>query len=246
MLIPSPRHTAADLRLWRELEAADRAHSHSRMLGRNYRRCEEIAKEFLAAGPAYVAVSWGKDSVAVAHLVLSIAPTTPLCWIRVAPIASPECSLVRDAFLKRHASAEYHEIEAWCERDDAGWHATGSLERGIAEAERLLGERTILGIRANESSVRHLRVFGLGPNTPRKSAPLAYLTVPDVFGILSMFDLPIHPAYAMLGGGRWARDSLRVASLGGKRGDGIGRAEWESEYYGDELRRIESVGEHAG
>lgn len=241
MLIASPKHTATDLRLWKELERADKAHSHSRMLGRNLRRCEEIAKEFLDAGPCHVAVSWGKDSVVVAHLVLKIAPKTPLCWIRVEPIKSPECEQVRDAFLKLHRGTNYTEIESWCERDEQGWHATGSLERGIKQADEQLGERTILGIRADESSLRRLRVWSYGPNTKLKSAPLSYLTAQDVFALLCADELPVHPAYAMLGGGRWKRGHLRVASLTGHRGEEMGRAEWEQEYYGDEIRAMEQV-----
>ena len=60
----------------------------------------------------------------------------------------------------------------------------------------------------------------------------------ETFGYLAAHDLPVHPAYAMLGGGRWERDRIRVASLGGRRGDGIGRAEWEREYYSDVLNRL--------
>lgn len=241
MLIPSPKHSATDLRLWKELERADKAHSHSSMLFRNLRRCNEIAREFLAAGPAHVAVSWGKDSVVVAHLVLSIAAATPLVWIRVEPIKSPECEHVRDVFLKSHRGTNYSEVEVHCDRDEHGWHATGTLERGIKEADAKLGERTILGIRADESALRRLRVWSYGPNTAQRSAPLSYLTAEDVFALLCCFELPVHPAYAMLGSGRWSRRHLRVASLTGHRGDEMGRAEWEAEYYGDEIRKLERM-----
>lgn len=240
MLIPSDRHTRADLELWAELERADKAHANSRMLWRNYRRCEEFVREFLNAGPAYCSVSWGKDSVVIAHLVLSIRPATPLCWIRVEPIKSPDCELVRDAFLRLHPKTDYSEVEIWCDRSDGEWHATGTLEAGITQAQKQLGNRVILGLRGDESSTRQLRMWAHGINTERTSAPLAYLTANDIFAVLQSRSLPVHPAYAMLGGGRWQRHHLRVASLGGKRGDGHGRAAWEQEYYGDVLRRLEA------
>jgi phosphoadenosine phosphosulfate reductase len=169
---------------------------------------------------------------------MTVAPKTPLCWIRVEPVKSPECVLVRDVFLRRFPKCDYHETEVVCEKDEDGWHATGTLEKGIKILDERFGPRTILGIRAEESSHRFLSIASSGCNTKNKSRPCGSLTEKDVFGLLSMHDLPIHPAYAMTGGGRWPREHLRVASLGGKRGQGFGRLEWEREYYADELRRI--------
>lgn len=242
MLINSGRHTASDLHVWAESVKADRAHARSSSLGRAWRRCEENVREFIAAGPCWCGVSWGKDSVVAAHLALSVDPTIPLRWIRVEPIKSPDCEAVKDAFLHLHPMANYQEVEVWCERDESGWHATGTLERGVAAVESKLGGRTILGIRAEESPTRAMRVFGYGPNTQRRSAPLGSITQQDVFALMELHGLPVHPAYAMTGGGRWPRRHLRVSSLGGKRGEGHGRAEWEQEYYGDVLRRIGAAG----
>jgi phosphoadenosine phosphosulfate reductase len=243
MLIQSHRHTQADLGLWKEYEAADKTHANSRMLGRNWRRATDAAKEFVADGPCWCGVSWGKDSVLTAHLVLQIDKSIPLRWIRAEPIKSPDCELVRDAFLKMHPSCDYEEEEVWCEHDQFGWHASGTLEAGAERLAKKLGDRTILGIRASESTTRAFRVWRFGENTQRRSAPIGRLTEQDVFAKLYSYRLPVHPAYGMLGGGRWPRQHLRVSSLGGKRGTGHGRAEWESEYYGDCVRRIESIKE---
>lgn len=237
MLIRSPRHTSADLECWKELERADRARSHSRMLGRNYRRCAEWAKEFLQAGPAWCGVSWGKDSVLLAHLLLSIDKSVPLRFVRVEPIVNPDCAAVRDAFLATHA-CDYQEAVVHCTSDASGVHATGTLEAGFRAICGELGERYVSGVRTEESGMRSLRFMSYGANTHRTSAPLSLLPTSDVFALLYRERLPIHPAYAMLGGGRWDRHRIRVASLGGKRGDGHGRAEWEQEYYGDVLRRL--------
>jgi len=48
-----------------------------------------------------------------------------------------------------------------------------------------------------------------------------------------------HPAYACSMGGALDRAQLRVAALGGDRGSGHGREEWERRYYGRELAEIE-------
>jgi len=239
MLIPSHRHTAADMALWREYEQADTArridagfcHRHAEALN-------EILRFVMRDTSCYAGVSWGKDSTVLAHLVQCVMPTLPIVWIRVEPIKSPDCELVRDAFLSRYPNANYHEIETHCEWRDGEWHATGTLESGIKECERRFGKRKILGIRADESTQRGFRIWRHGLSTHASCDPLGRWTVADIFTHLAIENLPVHPAYAMLGGGRWPRDRLRVASLGGRRGDGLGRSEWESEYYGDVLRRL--------
>jgi phosphoadenosine phosphosulfate reductase len=98
----------------------------------------------------------------------------------------------------------------------------------------------MLGIRADESSGRRIRTLRWGLNSPNGSAPIAKWSTQDVFSYLAVNDLPVHPAYAMLGGGRWPRERLRVAEIGDSHGTGGGRREWEMEYYGDVLRRIEA------
>lgn len=60
MLMPSPRHTAADLELWREYEAADLAYPADR-LDRLEAEAVDVIRAF-AREPCYVSVSGGKDS----------------------------------------------------------------------------------------------------------------------------------------------------------------------------------------
>lgn len=85
-----------------------------------------------------------------------------------------------------------------------------------------------------------MRCARWGISTERTCAPLAWWTAADVFAYLATHDLPVHPAYAMLGGGRWRRERLRVAEIGDTHGKGGGRLEWETEYYGDALRRLQA------
>ena len=80
----------------------------------------------------------------------------------------------------------------------------------------------------------------MGDRDRENAGPAGLVSAADVFAYLASRQLPVHPAYAMLGGGRYQRDRIRVSSLGGRRGDGMGRAEWEREYYGDILRRLEA------
>ena len=51
-------------------------------------------------------------------------------------------------------------------------------------------------------------------------------------------NLPVHPAYAMLMGGRLDRIRMRVAWLGLKHGRRFGRHEWEMRYYRDEMETL--------
>ena len=233
MLISSRRHTPRDLALWRLLEAADK---RRRVSPARLARSEASIREFCRQ-PCYCSVSWGKDSVVTAHLVATFAPHVPLAWIKVEPICNPDCEAVRDAFLAMFPSVEYHEVVVQCRVDESGVHASGTLERGAAELESRYGRR-ITGVRADESFTRLMRMSRWHEATVNTLAPIGWWTFQDVMTYLAIYDLPVHPAYAMLGGGRWPRERLRVASLDGVRGSGGGRAEWEREYYGDIINRI--------
>ena len=245
MLIRVSRHTLADLALWSELEEADQIHGRSRRLAEKTERAVDEICEFAGRKPCYAGVSWGKDSTVLAHLVWRAIPrlktVIPLVWVRVEPIANPDCNHVKNNFLERFY-CDYHEVTEYCTRDVLGeWHATGTLEAGFDRAADIAGAaRHISGVRGEESGDRMRRMRRWGTATIRTLAPIGWWSAGDVYGYLAAHDLPVHPAYAMLGGGRYPREQLRVASLGGRRGDGFGRAEWEREYYGESLRRLNS------
>lgn len=243
MLVHSDRHRPEDLELWKELEAADLAHDRTaRVCTAKAERARQEIRRFVETGPCYCSVSWGKDSVVLGDLVHDVAPSVPLVWVRVEPIRNPDCADVRDAFLRLHSGCDYHEIEVWCERDEHGWHATGTLETGFRlVAARLGASRYLSGIRADESVIRAISLRHRGLATASSCRPLGWWSEADVFAYLGARGLPVHPAYGMLGGGRWDRRHLRVASLGGRRGDQFGRADWEAEYYGDVLRRLQAA-----
>lgn len=239
MLIDSPRITVADRAVWEEQEIADAIGAQSKTLARKWSVCQEYVREFLSHGPAWAGVSWGKDSVVLAFLLMQVAPKTPLRYMRVEPVCNPDCLSVRDEFLRRYPTCDYDEAVVTLSCDDnGGLRTTGRLEEASKIIQKKLGPRRISGVRSEESAVRLMRTLWFGIHTANTSAPLSHLKTSEVFALLYRDQLPAHPAYAMCGGGRWPRQHLRVATLGGERGNQFGRAEWEQEYYGAELRRI--------
>lgn len=243
MLIPSPRHTPADLVLWAELEAADRLRG-ARLVrdGRKVARSLAAIREFVAGGAAYASCSFGKDSMTLAHLVRLAAPGVPLVHLRAVPHGNPENAAVRDAFLAawpgpyEERAVDYRDIPAGLGPDGV------EREKDRRFFAAFPGGRYLSGIRADESRGRKARVRRWGLASHSACAPLGWWTAADVFGHLAHHGLPVHPSYAMLGGGRWPREHLRVDELGGARGDGFGRREWEKMYFGDALRRLEAAG----
>lgn len=249
MLIPSRRHRPDDLKLWRSLEAADAVYGRSFLKREKIQESLDALRSFIAAGACYCGVSWGKDSVVVAHLCREVAPDIPLVNLRCTN-RNPDCDAVRDAYLSAFPGQRYEEIEV----DYGALHGDGLAaheldretdrrwEAAIRECGRRFGSRHVLGVRADESGRRRIRCLRWGMNSKRGCAPLAWWTLSDVFGYLAMRGLPVHPAYAMLGNGRWPRERLRTAEIGDTHGTGSGRAEWEQEYYGDVLRGLQEAG----
>lgn len=239
MLMPSPRHTAADLELWREYEAADLAYPADR-LDRLEAEAVDVIRAF-AREPCYVSVSGGKDSSVLWALASLAGVPIPVRHLDTRPLADPHVADVL-AELHRRYPLPFAVVENWCRYDARGWHATGTFEAGIAEINRQLGtDRYICGVRADESGVRKISARHLGKTTERSCRPLLWWSAADVYAYAAIRRVPLHPNYAMLGGGRWTRDKIRVAFLGLTHGDNYGRAEWEREYYGDVIRRLEST-----
>lgn len=247
VLIASPRHTARDLERWAELIRVDRVLAASERLTQKTEKATLALRDFLLAQRCYLGVSWGKDSVVVAHIAAMVAraggPVAQLVWVRVRGIENPDCPLVRDAFLARFAMP-YDEIEV----DEPEWRRGPSAPtkrtsaEGFAIAAERYGDAYISGVRGAESAGRRKRMTHWGTTTKRTCAPIGWWQAADVYAYLERHDLPVHPAYACLGGGLWDREWLRVSSLGGERGTAFGRAEWERTYYGDVVAKTGGIG----
>lgn len=242
MLMRSHRHKSDDIALWESYESGDHAHCG---LEPKVERSLNALREFSKTGSAYCGVSWGKDSVVVAHLCRMVDPSIPLIHLRPSN-HNPDCDSVRDDYLQRFPGQAYEEVEI----DYSDLHsriqakhlldaATDKLwYEAIGKLNKRFGGRYILGLRSDESTVRKLRQLVHGESSKNACAPITRWKTADVFGYLAVNNLPVHPAYAMMGGGRWPRERIRVAEIGDVHGTGGGRTAWETEYYGDVLRRI--------
>lgn len=244
MLIVTDRHRPDDLHAWEDWEQVDSLNAPRLLSSGKIERAVECIRDFSRMG-GYIGVSWGKDSVVVADLALRHGIKLPLVHLRCTPSHNTNCDLVRDAFL-RAWQAEYHEI-----RCDYGDVYRANLPPHIQDKEtdkiwfrtwKSVGEqfvdRHISGVRGEESNVRKLRMMRWGTTTEKTCAPIGGWTTADVFAYLHALNLPVHPNYGMLGGGRWDRSRIRTAEIGDVHGNGCGRTEWEREYYGDMLNRL--------
>lgn len=247
MLIRSHRHAPADLAMWAEYEAADKRLEHDTGFGFRVANAMQALIDFtLNQPPSYAGTSWGKDSVVLCYLLRCVAPHVPLMHLRPTN-HNPDCDAVRDDYFARFPGQSYVEVPVSYEGIDRVSTPHQELDQltdkrwyeAIRKFSQPYNGRHILGIRGEESTGRRFRMMRWGENSPNASAPIGHWSHQDVFAALAVFDLPVHPAYAMLGAGRWPRDRIRVAEIGDTHGTGGGRREWEQEYYGDVLRRIE-------
>jgi phosphoadenosine phosphosulfate reductase len=230
MLIPSHRHTAADLRLWAELEESDAELSNTPKLDMLISSTISTIQNFSVGGPCYAGISMGKESVLLAYLVHLAKVNIPLVWLSYGRATNPDCFTVRDALLPKIPGRVYHEI-------DVG--DSEKMRDDFMPAEIATGaKRYLSGVRAEESGTRKMSIRSLGITSKNTCRPLAWWKIGYVFAALHKFNLPVHPVYAMLGGGRWPREHLRTASIGGNRATGYGRRQHEQEYYGDVLNRL--------
>lgn len=240
MLIKCERHSEIDKELWRDYEEIDNVKMKELKTEKIKKAIEEI-KKTVAEKKSYVSVSWGKDSVVLAHLCYLANVKIPMVWIKESPMFNPYCETVRDEFLVKY-NFQYHEIIA--DYSNVGFapfldkHGDSILFHSIANAINISFGRRITGIRNQESNKRLLRYMNYGLTTEHTSAPLSLWQTWEIFAYLKKHDLPIHPNYAMLGNGRYERDSIRVDCFAGTQGSGIGRIEWEKEYYQDRINKI--------
>jgi phosphoadenosine phosphosulfate reductase len=232
MLVDSPRLTVADRARWAELEHYDDMLARDPLLTVVEQRATgEICRFAAAGGGCFTGVSWGKDSTVLAHLVWLADMRIPLVWARADRFESPECEQVRDLFLASHPGVRYEEhVYRWrvSLRGEPGWSSDQPGQDALAETlDGLHGGRRITGIRAAESGGRRMSAKTHGLATGRSCRPILHWRDEQVFAYLAREDLPVHPAYAMSGGGVWDRGRLRVHALRTEVGD----ERWERTYW---------------
>lgn len=239
------RFMRGDLERWRRLYSIDKKLAFSPRLSSMEDAAIDEMRKFRNSGRCYLGVSWGKDSVVLAHMACRAQLDIKLVWVVIRPLENPYCFDVRDDFMARF-SVEYVEavddrVRGLARRNRHGvnWLTPEEGVHGLDLASVSTDcERYISGVRSEESSARASRQAMFGVSTARTCAPITRWKGEDVFAYLAKYDLPIHPAYAMSFGGRLDRRRLRVHSLGGEAGDEFGRGEVESAYYRDELYAI--------
>lgn len=208
---------------------------------RRRRDAVRVLREFAAEGPCYAGMSCGKDSTVLMGLLRELARDhgvrIPVAYVKVNPHENPDNALVLDAVRAACPEVTIDVIEVNAERDaeTGAWVGRGRLEAGFREADRRYGARHISGIRAAESALRTKVAAWHGVTSAASCRPMLRWRGLDVFAYLAAQDLPVHPAYACTFGGAFARERIRVATLGGDRGTGHGRRGWELHYYRAEM-----------
>lgn len=239
MLIKCDRHTSDDIAIWSEREAADMAYP-SRTIADLEMRAIDTVRQFATRGDCYVSLSGGKDSSVLCAIVAAAGVDLPCYHLDTQPLSDPYVAHVLNE-LEEMYGVDIRVVTNHCRHDSSGWHASGTFEHGMRETARLAcTHRYICGVRADESSIRSLSAGVHGLMTERSCRPLLRWTTEQVYAYAAQRGVPLHPTYAMTGGGRWTRERLRVSFLGLTHGRGIGREQWEREYYGDCLRRLET------
>lgn len=256
-LIPSPRHTAADLAEWRRYEHWDDTLARSSQLDRMADKARALIEQFADAGPCYLSVSWGKDSVVVAHLLATsrAGERVPLVFARARHWETPEVDQVRDAFLTAYPHVRYEEIEYEFRvplRGEPGFGADDTpTQDALRETlDQVHGGRRISGVRAEESAIRAKSLRWHGDATDRTCRPIIrWRCAEHVFPYLHKHDLPVHPIYAMTAGGHYDRRWLRVHALGCQHPDmsavySKDPEAWERLYYQDVITAAAEARKH--
>ena len=232
MLIKCSRHTEKDINMWESYCEFDILYFliNERKIKL---KIEAVLNEIYKFKADYISISWGKDSTVLAHLCKDLQ--LPFVCFRNR-FENPYNDIVKNDFISKY-SINY--IEYWSEITDKNYineQVQFHTIKAYKKAQKDYGDKCILGIRQDESPSRTLSAIKFGISSKLKCRPLLRWSVNDIFAYLEKFELPVHPNYAMLGGGRYPRDKIRVGplSMGSQKGAEL----WEKEYYGDLLNRL--------
>lgn len=172
--------------------------AHAQLPGfrRKVASARSIIAEAMAIAPCYVAVSWGKDSVAMLHLATSLGCVNAINFRTPHQQLIDDFDGVRDRFLQ-HTPCQYQEINIANEQ---------TIPKAVNE-QRLWHQYpvAIIGIRAEENPKKRGGVFARdGYLSQYKSGvrrgswrcwPIANWTWQDVWAYIVLHDLPYLPSY---------------------------------------------------
>jgi 3'-phosphoadenosine 5'-phosphosulfate sulfotransferase (PAPS reductase)/FAD synthetase len=167
------------------------AHATLPTFKRKVEKAKEIIREALAIAPAYVAVSWGKDSVVMLHLVQSICPDI------LAVHSGCEHQYDQDSY----ADAEINYLK----------HNQTNYVREISDGSSLWEEKyystnplVFLGLRKEENLKRRLSIlkhgdihqYTSGKRTDcYRCCPIASFTWQDIWAYTAKYNLPYLQSY---------------------------------------------------
>lgn len=222
MLITMSTLTPADLEAWRGYSRYDQA------IGRLMELLETQAiqeiRRFHDSHPDCIAsVSWGKDSVVVAHLTWLADHTIPIIWVPAVredgTCYEAEATFqVRDRFLDTHPGAIYRERPGHPRtprRGEPGFdeYMHDQSAKPQDQLKEQIHEPHITGVRAEESAMRRMSIRSRGLSSTHTCRPIGRWNAGQVFAYLETRHLPVHPAYAASYGGTLDRRWIRVHSL---------------------------------
>ncbi|WP_162176194.1 phosphoadenosine phosphosulfate reductase family protein [Bifidobacterium actinocoloniiforme] len=236
--------TPADLEVWRGYGRYDQAIG-ALMEPLERKAIQEIRKFHELHPDCITNVSWGKDSVVVAHLTWMADPAIPIIWVPAVredgTCYETEPSFqVRDAFLRAHPGCVYAErpgLPRNPRRGEPGWE---DYMRHVKERHQdMLGEQIhdphITGVRADESAMRRMSIRSRGLSSTKTCRPIGRWSAEQVFAYLAARDLPVHGAYAASYGGHLDRRWLRVHAIRSAISTSATHyhdiAQWEDDYF---------------
>lgn len=175
------------------------AHATLPTFKRKVEKAKEIIREALAIAPSYVAVSWGKDSVVMLHLVQSICPDILAFHYGSIESATGLVSNFPEviATYRSKFPTNYQELIALPE-----WAFTTDTVRDRIQATiDPKFKVALVGVRAEESKYRRMAINQYGVIHQYKSDglwrcfPLAYWQTVDIWAYTCNHDLPFLDAY---------------------------------------------------
>jgi phosphoadenosine phosphosulfate reductase len=202
-------------------------HSKLRSFKRKVKKSQEIIKESTKYGKVAVSVSWGKDSVALADLVIKTIGPVPIMHM-ASSYRLPGFEHVEDYF---RAITDVHIVDPEETVDEVivrlmksglcyehNQHkrqaaANPKKRKGVSWSKKNGIDVQMLGLRAEESIGRRENVRAHGVIYSKKSGtiismPIIYWDVSDVWAYLISNDVPWHTLYDKETHG-YTRDTLR-------------------------------------
>lgn len=186
---------------------------------RKVEQAKSTIKDTLAIAPAYVACSWGKDSLVLADIMATMVAESLVCHV-----TGPKAELLNNydevsfVFCQRHPSVKYQVL---------GGDGCPSWEVFAAHSHEL-PPMALLGLRAEEATYRRVSICKYGLIHQYKSGlwracPLAWWSWKDVWAYIVAHDLTYLASYDHPG--EESRALSRTSSITTLRGEQFGRME---------------------